>query len=181
MVGLPVPDDKVKRFLVKKTVDFIPIPHTDFLLTKAYLRGDDSDAERTHRRIESRTSTQPGSRPVYRYKEVRFGGVEGQDDEFHRIVNIRRISGVEYSTLAKLAVRDRPKIKQLVRNFVYKDSYFSLVQTLEPSSLRLDYLSVTSTKQHHEIEVPDWIDIGEDVTENFQFTSHYLTRAKKVQ
>jgi predicted ATPase len=180
MVGLPVPDDKVKRFLVKKPVDFIPVPHTDFVLTKAYLRGDESDAERTHRRIESRTSTQPGSRPVYRYKEVRFG-VEGKDDEFHRIVNIRRITGVEYSTLAKLAVRDRPKIKQLVRNFVYKDSYFSLVQTIEPASLRLNYLSVTSTKQHHEIEMPDWIDIGEDVTDNHKYTSHYLSRVQKAE
>ena len=199
LVGLPVPDEKVKRFLVTNEPR-IPshVKHTDFNLTKLYLRPEpgplEPHSERTFRRIESRCSTRPGSRPVFRYKEIRHGsGVTGSKaagssgtesgttgvSDFHRVMNIRRITGVEYATLAKLAQPDHRKIKQLVQNFVYKDLYFSLVETLEPADLGLRYLSVTTTKQHHEIEFPDWVEVGKDVTDNHHYTSHYLAKMHK--
>lgn len=169
VVGLPVPDDKVKRFLISKLPDWIPVPHHDFYLVKQYLSPAPGSSEQTHRRIEARTSIVPGSRPVFRYKEVLYNE---QREDYHRFINIRRISKSEFEAYALLA-KPEHRVKQLVQNFVFKEQYFSLVKTLEPSWLKLDYLSVTTTKEHHEINFPPWLSVGKDVTNNRDFTSHY--------
>ncbi len=177
LVGLPVPSERVKRFLVANSLEKIPVPHTDFLLSKVYLQSPPS----VQRRIETRTSTIPGSRPVYRYKEVRYDskGCEPWDDNTYqnRIVDIRRIGRPEYLMLLQQASVDRSPVRQSVRNFIFKDQYFSHVRTLHPVwAKKLDYIEVTTSKSHNQIDLPPWLIVEDDVTDDIRFTSYVQSK-----
>ncbi len=71
LVGLPVPSERVKRFIVTNALEKIPVPHHDFNLNKVYLESE----PHLQRRLEMRTSTIPGSRPVYRVRNYRICSV----------------------------------------------------------------------------------------------------------
>jgi hypothetical protein len=177
-IGLPVSGEKVLRFLLDEPVSTIPVPFHEFVLTKCYLVPDPKYPG-SFRRIESRTGTAPGSRPVYRYKEVR-NAYECDDQRFqHRILDIRRISRAEYAALERQATPDHAVTTQRVRNFLHRNEYFSLVTTMEPADLKLDYLSVNTGRQSSRVQLPDWIRVSKEVTNDANYTSHMLSRIHK--
>ncbi len=75
----------------------------------------------------------------------------------------------------------RAPVKQVVRNFAYKDLYYSYVRTLSPSWVKLDYVEVTTSKSHAEVELPPWLVVSQEVTEDARFTSFMQSRVPEKQ
>lgn len=89
---------------------------------------------------------------------------------------MRRITKNEFLALLPLAAPNRMPVTQMVRNFVWREQYFSHVRTLNPSGV-LEYVEVTTSKENSELQFPSWMTVGNDVTDNMDFTS--FTKSKK--
>lgn len=90
---------------------------------------------------------------------------------------MRRITRNEFEALMPLADPDRVPVRQFVRNFVWRNQYFSHVRTVDPPEM-LEYVEVTTTKEHKEVELPPWLPIGKEVTDQLLYTS--FARSKRV-
>jgi CYTH domain-containing protein len=109
-------------------------------------------------------------------------GCEPWDASYNnRIVDVRRITRQEYQLLMAQASPTRAPVKQLVRNFAYKDLYYSYVRTLSPSWVKLDYVEVTTSKSHLEVELPPWLFVSQEVTDDLRFTSFMQSKVPDKQ
>ncbi len=109
-------------------------------------------------------------------------GCEPWDASYNnRIVDIRRITRQEYQLLMAQASSTRAPVKQLVRNFAYKDLYYSYVRTLSPPWVKLDYVEVTTSKSHAEVELPPWLFVSQEVTDDLRFTSFMQSKVPEKQ
>merc|ERR1711916_111954 len=116
---------------------------------------------------------------VYRYSEKHYDarGCEPWDEgRGNHVLNLRRISKNEYFSYLPLFDRKRNQVRQIVRNFVYKDQYFSHVTTIEPTELKLEYVEVTTSKDHDKVIFPPWVSIDCDVTHDQRFTSFRMSK-----
>ena len=118
-------------------------------------------------RLEKRQSTLQGSHPVYRYSEKNLSASQ---------LKMRRIGAREYAALRPLASADHVATLQLVRNFVFKDQYFSLVKYLMPRMEDgFEYVEVRASDKD-DIKFPSFISVQQEVTKDVSFTSFFRSK-----
>jgi hypothetical protein len=158
VLGLPVPQQRERRFLVEH-VRSLPPSAVTTRIEQVHLARRHPEVERRIRRVVQTSGLgRPGGLYVYTERQVTADG--------QRLTRERTLSGAkEYQAL--LAERDptrAPLIKERT-SFVWADQYFQLDRTTGPRGV-VELLEVELTEQQPAPVLPPFVRVGADVSED---------------
>lgn len=158
VLGEPIPLEIERKYLVDESFDWksIPVTYQEIDIEQAYLAKGG--------RIRKR-----GQSGVFIYTETHKEDVGGS---FIRTEVERRISSREYHEKLKEIIPRSIIIKKKRVCFVYKEQYFELDYFVEIK--QNPYLEIELTDKNHEINLPPWIPVIRDVTEERGFSNRAL-------
>lgn len=160
MLGIPVPIEIEKKFLVKAFPDLSDFGQNNvqkIFIEQMYLISDNHDKE-----IRIRKRSQDGASAYYQTIKTRI-------DDFSRNETEIMISGKEYENLS---LSRNPEKKIILKErycFIYRDQYFELDKFIDPPGLIL--LEIELTEKNDKIEIPKFLKIAQEVTSNRKFTN----------
>lgn len=163
ILGIPVPVEIERKFLIK--MPDISFLNTNFSCTKSeilqtYLYNDDEDVEK---RIRQRGLN---GNYTYYYTEKR------KISDVSRFETERRISEKEYLALCAKSDTRLHAIAKTRYCFVWNNLYFEL--DVYPFWKDKAILEIELTSENQEINIPDFIEVIEEVTENENYKNHSL-------
>lgn len=162
IIGLPIPIENKRRFLVK-------LP-TDEELSKAgkitktsimqmYLDSDDPTLERRVRQLGD------GQSFTYYYTEKR--DISGTS----RAKSGRKISQKEY---VSFLMNGKKRVRKDRYCFVYNNQYFKL--DIYPDWTREAILQIEATSENQNVELPDWVNLIREVTDDPVYKNKNLAK-----
>ncbi len=159
-MGLPVPVETERKYLVKRPTD-IELSEvygiTKLNIMQTYLHSDDPTLER---RVRQRGN---GKGFSYYYTEKReISGISRSENE-------RRINQQEYILLL---LEGEKRIRKDRYCFVFNNQYFEL--DIYPDWKDKAILEIEITNENQDVELPDWITVIEEVTENPSYKNKNL-------
>ena len=158
VLGEPIPLEIERKYLVNGSFDWktIPAHYQEIDIEQAYLTTD--------RRIRKR-----GQGGVFIYTETHKEDIGGS---FVRTEVERRISSREYHEKLKLLIPKSVIIKKKRVCFVYNEQYFELDFFTDMN--QGPYLEIELTDKNHGINLPPWIPVIRDVTEEKDLSNRAL-------
>lgn len=158
VLGEPIPLEIERKYLVCESFDWktIPVAYQEIDIEQAYLA--------LGGRIRKR-----GQGDVYIYTETHKENIGGS---FIRTEVEKRISSREYHEKLNEIVPGSSIIKKKRICFVYKEQYFELDYFVDIRNG--PYLEIELTDKNHEINLPPWIPVVRDVTEESGFSNREL-------
>lgn len=167
VMGIPVPVEIERKYLLRRAPDFT-LPEFSTAqrieIEQSYLRSSDpSESVRIRRR------SQHGHATYYLTRKTSLGAGIRQETE-------QRISASEY--LALMAQRD--PARQPVRKdrwcFLWRGQYLELDIIHEPASRACVLLEIELTEQNDRVEIPPFLEVERDVTEEPAYANQELAR-----
>lgn len=158
VLGEPIPLEIERKYLVNESFDWknTPVAYQEIDIEQAYLA--------IGGRIRKR-----GQGDVFIYTETHKEDIGGS---FIRTEVEKRISSREYHDKLKNIVPGSSIIKKKRICFVYNEQYFELDYFIDIK--QNPYLEIELTDKNHEINLPPWIPVIRDVTEEIGFSNREL-------
>ncbi|MBI4991891.1 MAG: AAA family ATPase [Candidatus Harrisonbacteria bacterium] len=168
-LGIPVSLEIERKFLLAPWFlqKNIPVPYQEIIIEQCYLekRGDGMT-----RRIRKRW--QKHSDSVFYLTEKRSTG-----NARVRVETEKHITAKQYQALKQEADQTRDIIGKQRLCFLWKNQYFELDVFLEPEKLRgLSVLEIELTEENDKVELPDFLKIQREITEDESFSNSSLAR-----
>lgn len=164
VMGLPVPNDSQRNYIVEVTGD-LPAT-TESEITQTYLKSDDETEIRLRKR---------GWDGSYVYLQ----SIKKKVSDTESIETERQISPYQYVTLLKHADTTRATIRKIRKTFVWEKQYFELDTFLDPND-GLNILEIAGVKNPEAIKFPPFIKIIKDVTGNAEYFNSSLAKKATV-
>lgn len=176
VVGAPRPAAVTRKFVVNTTQEYQPPPGVsveDVSVEQTYLlKGEDKD---TTGFIFVKKRGQNGAF-TYSHSVRRKPPSDASGTESDEVCAVeRQISGREYIALCKQADPFRRTIKKEVKCFVHDRHYFEL-QTYVDCGVELTVLQTETETPDEVINIPSWLEIHKEVTDDPLYSSHSLSR-----
>ena len=172
MIGIPEPLETERKFLIVSDFHLsnIPLPTHKADILQTYLISSEKDVTRRVRQRMDLGVRFPNE-PVYTYTEkVRLSSKTSAERE-------RLIDPEEYFDLLTQKDPDRGQIHKYRHSFIYKNQYFQLDVFLNlPEPLVI--LEVELTDEAQELELPSFLPVIREVTEDGHYTN--ATIAKQI-
>jgi len=168
-LGIPVSLEIERKFLLAPwfSQKDIPVPYKEILIQQRYL---EKHSDGMTRRIRERW--QKRSDPVFYLTQKRSTENPGA-----RIEIEKHITAKQYQALKKEADPTKDVIGKQRLCFLWKNQYFELDVFLEPERLRgLSVLEIELTEENDKVELPDFLKIQREITEDESFSNSSLAR-----
>jgi len=164
MLGIPVPIEIEHKFLLGSMPDLSSIEGIQSSrIEQIYLESPLTQQTRIRKRVASDQS-------VMYYRTVKAMTATSNT----RLEREDAIRWTEYLTLAKQQEAATKIIKKTRYCFVYKSQYFELDVFQNPSGLILLERELTEENEH--IDLPEFLDVVRDVTDEPEFSNYHLSR-----
>jgi len=163
-LDIPAPMEIERKFLVKK-VDVSKMPkHQKIDIEQLYLASDDKNEE-----IRLRKRGYNGSFSYFLTKKIKTS------DPTIRYETERIISHYEFLALSNNYDKSKSSILKDRVCFLHNNQYFELDFFKKPDRLKnLIVLEIELTEQNDKVEVPDWIQIEKEVTDDPTYSNFNL-------
>ena len=164
LIGLEGHLEIEKKYLIEEGFDaaLLPVPHKTFQIEQTYLESPDGIVERVRKRAGSGAS-------VYTHT-IKMDIEPGVRKETESI-----ISGDEYINLLQRADDNVHVVKKERRCFLWQDQYFELDSLVSPHK-GLQLLELELDSQDQAFDLPDFLPVAQDVTENKRYTNYGLAQ-----
>lgn len=164
ILGVPEPVERERKFLVRWDGS-MPVKSVTVEIEQTYLQGADNGVEERVRRRGT------GDSWVYTHT-IKQGSGE------HRVERERRISKREYADMLLRADPKRVPVQKLRTCFVWSSQYFELDTFVEPRKglCVLEAELPTDEDLYDGLDIPPWLDVIEEVTDNPQYANAQLAR-----
>jgi len=168
VLGEPAPLEIERKYLIRKPTlqslsQYVPITVVDIIQT--YLKS----VGNVERRVRQRG--QNGNFSYYLTQKQEIGGIKRPEIE-------KKISEKEYVRyLAEMDTSLSPIIKKRIC-FVYNSQYFEV--DLFDFSDDLALMEIELTNENASVDLPDFIDVIKEVTDDLQYRNHALAKTQKL-
>jgi CYTH domain-containing protein len=164
VLGIPVPLEIERKYLIRSIPNLSTIDGVQgSRIEQIYLTSGPHEQIRIRRRL-----AQDGSATYYRTVKSETG-VAGKRNEREE-----RIKGTEYLSLAKFQEEGTKPILKTRYCFPWRSQYFELDVFKNPAGLIL--LEIELTEVNDRIELPPFLDVVREVTEEKDFSNHSLSK-----
>lgn len=163
-IGEPEPLENERKFLVQDFRFPDDLKFEKVFIKQEYLR---SSKEKEVERIRQRG--QDGSF-IY-FHTIKFPISDGKNVEKEKMISIE-----EYIQLMSKTDPDRTPIIKLRHCFLWKDIYFELDVFQQPEDLMILEVEVDGLTDQKNIELPSFIKIDREVTQDPQYSNHNLAK-----
>ena len=166
MLGIPVPLEIERKFLLRRMPDpadprLRSVPIEKIAIEQMYLLPRDGAQLRIRRRSQGDSAT------FYKTRKVPVGPRTRHETESF-------IDPVEYLHLQALRDPQTGVIRKNRYCFPYRHQYFELDQFKNPEDLVL--LEIELTEENDRLELPDFLDVEREVTDESEFENYAIAR-----
>lgn len=165
VLGIPVPIEKERRFLLEALPDFNDRVFKDIkvqkiLIEQMYLMSHEQDEE-----IRIRKRSQQGSSNYYRTTKIRTGKWPIEKET--------SISARDYIALQDLRDPAKKTIHKNRHCFVYKNQYLELDHFLNPQK-GLVILEIELTEENDRVEIPPFLEVAKEITDDKSYSNYAI-------
>ncbi len=165
ILGVPVPLEIERKFLLKRLPDFknFPVPVEKIYIEQMYLVSPD------HENVRIRRRSQNGSSVYYKTTKNKISPRVRHETE-------SAISAGDYLDLSALKDPETNVLEKFRYCFPYNNQYFELDWIYSPETHYL--LEIELTEENDKIELPPFLEIDREVTEEKKYSNHEISKRK---